>query len=234
MGLVTAHQIRIAEKKGQTKNFIVYGPLGCGKTSYGCQNLMELYAKEIEKDGLIQTIEQYYFHNPVEMLTLMRRFDKAVPAIMPDDFGVALYALDFAKPLVKSIVKYFQMIRSKTHAVIMTSPTPTLILGKLRCFPQTITIKVSEAPAGDQYKRPLRDLRLAKAYRSWLLPDLQKLRIKKLYEDQFSCYLPTELYEWLEKKRKVYVQMLEEEIERNLPKFWKEQAMVEAVMTNVK
>lgn len=226
MGLVTANQVRTAIKKGQTQNFIVYGPLGKGKTSYGVQVLMELYKKEIERDGLIQTISKYYFHNPVEMLRLVRKFEKPVACIMPDDFGVVMYALDFAKPLVKSTVKYFQMIRSRTHSVLMTTPTPTLILGKLRCFPQTITIKVSEQSAGEQHGRPLRDLRLAKAYRSWLLPDLQKLRVKKLYEDEFSCYLPTELFEWLQKQREEYVKALEDEIERNIPKFMKEQQQV--------
>lgn len=228
MGLVTASHIHKSYIKNECKNYIVYGPLGKGKTSYAAQILMELYEKEIQKDGLIQTISKYYFHNPVEMLKMLRKFPKRVPCIVPDDFGVWLYSLDYAKPMVKSIVKYFQMIRTKTSGVVMTAPTPTLILGKLRCFPQTVTIKISELPAGEQHGRPLRDLRIAKAYRSWLLPDLQKLRVKKLYEDQFSCYLPTELYEWLEKRREFYVKVLEDEIERNLPKFMKEEMLLEA------
>jgi hypothetical protein len=236
MVLATTQQILTAAKKGQTKNYIVYGPLGTGKTSYGVNVLMEVYAKEIEKDGLVQTISQYYFHNPIEMLQLVKRFKAEnikVPVIVPDDFGVWLYALDFAKPLVKSIVKYFQMIRTRVRGgVVMTSPTPTLILGKLRCFPQTVTIKISEAPGGEQYNRPLKDIRLAKAYRSWLLPDLQKLRVHKLYEDKFSCMLPNDLYHWLEEKREDYVSYLENEIERNIPQYMKEMQMVKDSNSN--
>jgi hypothetical protein len=219
MVLATVAEIQKAIAKNECKNFIVYGPLGKGKTSYAVQCLMELNQKEIEKDGLIQTISKYYFHNPLEMLERVRKFDKAVAAIAPDDFAVWMYSLDYGNPLVKAIVKYFQMIRTKTHGVIMTAPTPTLILTKLRCFPQTITIKISEAPGHHrlQANRPLKDIRIAKAYRSWLLPDLQKLRVHKLYEDEYSCMLPNELYQWLEKKRKIYVKMLEEEIERKLP-----------------
>jgi len=228
MGLVTAHYIRKSYEKNQCQNFIVYGALGIGKTSYTLQVLMELYKKEIEKDGLIQTIDKYFFHTPVELLQKMRKLETRVQAVGADDFGVYLYSLDYAKPLVKSIVKYFQMGRTKTSALIMTTPTPTLILGKLRCFPQTITIKV--ATALDPKYRALDDLRYARAYRSWLLPDLMKLRVKRLYEDDFSCFLPTELYNWCNEKRKTYVKILEEEIEKNLPKGMREIKSLEAVV----
>jgi hypothetical protein len=100
----------------------------------------------------------------------------------------------------------------------------------LRAFPQTITIKLVKNPSGDQATRPLRDLRTAKAYRSWLLPDLQKLRIKKMYEDVFGLYLPTPLYQWHINERAGYVRQIEEEIERNLPKGMKELQKLEAVV----
>jgi len=222
MPLVTAHHIRQNFKNNECQNFIVYGPLGVGKTSYSLQVLMEIYEKDIERDGLIQTLSQYFFHTPSEMLRTLRKFPTRIPAIAGDDLGVHLYALDFQKPLVKSMTKMFQMIRTRTSSVIMTTPTPTLILGKLRCFPQTVTIKIKKNSGWEQHGRPLRDLRTARAYRSWLLPDLQKLRIKKLYEDVFGVYLDRELYEWCCKKREIYVKLLEEEIERNLPKHLRE------------
>lgn len=216
MGLATAHFIRESHEHNECQNYIVYGPLGIGKTSYALTVLTELYKKEIERDGLIQTISRYFFHTPLEMLQMVRKLDKQVMAIAGDDLGVWLYSLDYQKPLVKSIVKMFQMIRTKTSAVIMNTPTPTLILGKLRCFPQTITIKIKKKLSPEY--RAFKDLRIATAYRAWLLPDLQKLRIKKLYIDEFSCLVDTELWEWCNKKRETYVRILEDEIESNLPK----------------
>lgn len=225
MGLVTAHQIEQSHKNNECQNFIVYGPLGTGKSSYALQILMEIYKTEDP-----EILKQYFFFNPLEFLRALRQFKEQVKAIVWDDAGVWLYYLDYHSPMVKSIAKMMQLIRTKTSSVIFTTPTPTLILGKLRAFPQTITIKIVKNAGGEQQGRPLRDLRTAKAYRSWLLPDLQKLRVKKLYEDLFGLYLPTPLYQWHIQQRAGYVRQIEDEIEKNLPKSMKEIKQMEAVV----
>jgi len=219
MGLVTAYEIVKSFHNNECQNFFVYGPLGYGKTSYSLQILMEIYKKQIEKDGLVQTLSRYFFHNPLEFLRSVRSYQHQVPAVAWDDAGVWLYYLDFHNPVVKSIAKMMQLIRTKTSSVIFTTPSPTLVLGKLRNFPQTLTIKIKKPRYDEDHPhRTLDDLRVATAYRSWLLPDLQKLRVKKLYEDDFSKMLPNELYEWACKQRKEYVRQIEDEIERHLPK----------------
>lgn len=225
MGFVTVHNILQSHKNNECQNFIIYGPLGVGKSSYALQILMEIYKT---KDPEI--LKQYFFFSPVEFLRALRRFKEQIPALVWDDAGVWLYYLDFHSPVVKSIAKMMQLIRTKTSSVIFTTPTPTLILGKLRSFPQTVTIKVVKNAGGEQWGRPLRDLRTAKAYRAWLLPDLQKLRIKKLYEDTFGVYLPTPLYNWHIQERAGYIRQIEEEIEKNLPKSMKEQKQMEAIV----
>lgn len=225
MGLVTVHHIEQAHKNNECQNFIVYGPLGAGKSSYALQVLMELY-----KTDDPEILKKYFFFNPLEFLRALKGFKEQVKSIVWDDAGVWLYYLDYHSPMVKSIAKMMQLIRTKTSSVIFTTPTPTLILGKLRAFPQTLTIKIIKNSGGEQQGRPLRDLRTAKAYRAWLLPDLQKLRIKKMYEDLFGLYLPTPLYQWHIHERAGYVRQIEEEIEKNLPKSMKELQKIEAVV----
>lgn len=209
MGLVTVHQIREAHRNNECQNYIVYGPLGVGKTSFALQVLMEIYGTDDP-----EILKKYFFFNPVEFLRAMRSFHEQVPAVVWDDAGVWLYYLDFHNPVVKSIAKMMQIIRTKTSSVIFTTPSPTLVLGKLRAFPQTTTVKIRKKW---EQPRTLKDLRTAVAYRSWLLPDLQKLRVKKLYEDDFGVYLPHKIYEWYEPLRDGYVQQIEAEIEKHLP-----------------
>jgi hypothetical protein len=214
MGLVTTHFIRKAHWRNECQNFIVYGGLGYGKTSYAMQVLMEVYETED-----INILKNYYAHTPVEVLTMLRGFKKQVPAIVWDDAGVWLYYMDFGNPMVKHFGKMLQMIRTKVASIVFTTPNPTLILGKLRNFPQTLTLKVKK-PSGDPYNEHLRSVI---AYRSWLLPDLQKFRIKKVYEDDFNIMLPQEIYSELTRLRSGYVEKLEKQIEENMPKQMKEE-----------
>jgi len=185
MGLAIVHFIKQAHWQNQCQNFIIYGQLGIGKTSYAMQILMELY-----KTKDIEVLKRYFAHTPLEFLEMIRGFDKQVPAVVWDDAGVWLYYMDYAHPLVKQFGKTLQMIRTKTASVILTTPNPTLILGKLRNFPQTLTVKISRF-SGSQYQQQRRK---ATAYWSWLLPDLQKLRVKTAFIDEFGVMLPEDVY----------------------------------------
>lgn len=208
MGLAIVQKIKTTHFDNQCRNFILYGPLGYGKTSYAMQILMEIY-----KTKDVEVLKRYFAFTPLEFLRMVRHFDKQVPAVVWDDAGVWLYYMDYAHPVVKQLGKMLQMIRTRTASVIFTTPMPTLILGKLRNFPQTLTVKITKI-SGNQYQK---DLRRAVAYQSWLLPDLQKLRVKKKFIDDFSVMLPHEIYDWLTKNRETYVKLLENEVEKCLP-----------------
>lgn len=207
LGLVTTHKIKQAHAHNECQNFIIYGPLGYGKTSYAVQVLMEVY-----NTSDVNILKNYYAHTPVEMLKMLQGFDKQMPAIVWDDAGVWLYYMDYANPLVKHFGRNLQMVRTKVASILFTTPNPTLILGKLRNFPQTLTLKVRKT-SGNPYNQ--NDRRVT-AYQSWLLPDLQKLRVKKLYVDDFDVMLPYDVYDYLTEKRMKYVRILEKQIEDSL------------------
>ncbi len=208
MGFVTSSMIREALYNNECQNWIVYGPLGYGKTSYALQVLMEVYKTE-DPDIL----KKYFFFDPAEFLRKVTKFEKQVPAVAWDDAGVWLYYMDFQSGLLKSVAKMMQLIRTRTASVIYTTPSPTLIVGKLRNFPQTITLKVSKT-SGDRYGRRLRRVT---AYRSWMMPDLHKMRVKKLYIDDYNCMLPQKVYEWVTTERRGYIKQIEEQLQKELP-----------------
>ena len=208
MGLAIVQEIKKAHWDNQCQNFMLYGPLGYGKTSYAIQILMEIY-----KTKDVEILKKYFAFTPLEFLNMIRAFDKQVPAVVWDDAGVWLYYMDYAHPVVKQLGKMLQMIRTRTASIIFTTPMPTLILGKLRNFPQTLTVKIRKL-SGNKYQR---HLRRATAYQTWLFPDLQKSRVKKRFIDDFSVMLPEEIYSWLCEKREIYVKMLELEVEKCLP-----------------
>ena len=214
MGFLTSEMIHKSHYNNECQNFIVYGPLGYGKTSYALQCLMEVYKTE-DPDIL----SKYFFFDPKEFLTKVTKFDKQVPAVAWDDAGVWLYCMDYYSNLLKSVSKLMQLIRTRTASVIFTTPSPGLIFGKLRNFPQTITLKVAKI-SGDRYQQ---DLRRVTAYRTFLLPDLVKQRVRKLYVDDFSCMLPHKVYEWYTKERRGYIKQVEEKLQDDLPDSLKKQ-----------
>jgi len=224
-----AHKIKIAYWNNECQNFIVYGPTGCGKTSYTLQVLMEIY-----KTTKPEKLEKYFAFTPMDFITIIKNLPSRVPTTAWDDAGVWLYYMDYNNPIIKKLAKIMQVIRTRTSSVIFTTPSPTLILGKLRNFPQTITIKILKTKADLEnqqemfYKiantpltaevRPFvrQTARRAQMYRSSLLPDLQKLRVYKGDYDEFNVMLPEEVYEWYIAKREKYVELLEDDIDQDL------------------
>jgi len=188
---------------------------------------------EIYKTDDPAILEKYFAFTPTEFLNMVRGFEKRVPAVAWDDAGIWLYYMDYAHPIIKKISKMMQMVRTRTSSVIFTTPMPTLILGKLRNFPQTLTIKILKETADireEDYNRfvradfdsvmpyPRQMLRRAKAYRSSIMPDLQKLRVHSEFIDKFGVLLPDPIYEWYSERRRKYVRQLEQDIEKDLPK----------------
>ena len=217
MGFITSALIQKALHNNECRNFIAYGPLGYGKTSFALQVLMEVYGTQ-DPDIL----SKYFFFDPKEFLAKVTKFKKQVPAVAWDDAGVWLYYMDFQSGLIKSVSKLMQLIRTRTASVIYTTPTPTLILGRLRNFPQTTTLKISKI-GGEPRPNYKNNMRRVTAYQSYLLPDLHKQRVRKLYVDDFSCMLDQDVYEWYTEERRGYIEQIEEQLQGELPDSLKDQ-----------
>jgi len=215
--LITTTLIEKARHNNECRNFIVYGPLGYGKTAFSLNVLMELY-DTTDPDIL----SRYFFFDPAEFLNKVTRFKQQVKSVAWDDAGVWLYYMDFQTDLIKNVSKLMQLIRTRTASVIYTTPTPTLILGKLRNFPQTTTLKISKR-GGEPRPGYRNTARRVTAYQSYMLPDLHKLRVRKLYVDDFDVMLPRDVYKWYCNERRGYIEQIEEKLQVELPEALLEQ-----------
>ena len=218
MGLITAERIREAYKKNECRVFIVYGPLGIGKTTYACKVLAELYGTkgkpnwDAVKSRIVQTPRQF-----VEKCEYMMDNHIRDMSLVWDDAGLALLALEHWSPFVRATVKYLNVMRTNLASLICTTPLPTWIIKKIRGFPLCITLKIIRATSDK--RRPARH-RIAKAYRFWVTPDMKKTGVMRVYEDHFTALMPNAFYDWYKPYREAYaaraIRNLREQL-RNLP-----------------
>jgi len=122
-----------------------------------------------------------------------------------DDAGLWLNAMDWDDPFILSLTKWLNVARSDCTALLCSSPSVDMVFKKLRNFPSVITIRITKN--SDRYHLWRR---IATAYRQWVLPDLQKRRVKKLGKDIFSCRMPNTFYKWYGPLRNAYAKMAKE------------------------
>jgi hypothetical protein len=198
VGLLTAHNISHSYYRDEFNLFIVYGPLGIGKSSYAIKVMAQVL-------GSFDKVKDYIVFHPedfVDRCFKMAERGQRDKAIIWDDAGLWLFALDFKNPFIQSIIKYLNVARTNWGAFILTTPTPSWIIYKLRSFPQCTTIKILKT--NDDMGRRQR-LRVARAYRFWMMPDMKKTGVRTLYEDYFDAMLPDNVFhDWYQPLRATY------------------------------
>jgi len=192
LGFITAQHILTAYRKNECKVFIVYGPLGIGKSTYACKNLAELYAIkgvpnwEAVKSRIVFTPKQF-----VEKCEHMIANEIRDKSLIWDDAGLALLALEFQNPWIRAVIKYLNVMRTNLASLILTTPLPTWIIKKVRGFPQCVTLKIVRVKSDETHPKRYR---MAKAYRFWISPDMKKSGVTRIYEDFFTALMPNKFY----------------------------------------
>ena len=190
--------------------FIVYGPLGYGKSAYsikvGVEVLQAIY--KVSEEEAWELIKQFIVFHPKQFFDKIEEIErtvKRVPFLIWDDAGLWLYALDWNDPFVEAVGKYLNVARTHLASLICTTPLPKWIFKKLRNFPQATIIKIMKetgAPGEARWRR------IAQAYISWIHPDMKHSGVRRIYRDYFKCKLPTEFYlEWYKPLRDTYEDM---------------------------
>lgn len=233
MPFVTSHLVDKAYYRDEFKLFIIYGPLGIGKSAYALKVAHEVY------DGSWDQVKAHVVFHPEDFVNRcldMSEKGKRDKVLIWDDAGLWLFAMDFTNPFIKAILKYMNVARTNWGALILTSPTPTWVLYKMRTFPQLINIKITKKqdetqPGNTTYRRP----RIGRAYRSWVAPDLKKQGVHTIYEDEYDATLPNDVYwDWYKPLRDSYAKqaaiMMKSELAKVSDKMAKEaEAIVEAI-----
>jgi hypothetical protein len=219
MPLITANLVNQAYYQDEMNLFLVYGPLGVGKSVYAIKNAIEVYK------GDINTVKDHIVFHPkdfVDRCLRMSETGKREKLLIWDDAGLWLFYLEYSNPFVQAVMKYLNVARTNWGAIIFTTPSPSYVANKLRNFPQNISIKIIKEGSDQQHaSRP----RLAKAYRSWVAPDFRHQGVRLIYADQFSALLPNEFYrEWYKPLRDSYARQANLNMQEQLKKVGKEQA----------
>ena len=212
MPFITTKQIQEAYYQDEFKLFIVYGPLGIGKSAFALKVASEIY-------GSYENVKKYVVFHPkdfVEMCLHMSEEHKRDKLLIWDDAGLWLFYLQFSDPFVQAVTKYMNVARTNWASLIMTTPTPTWVAHKLRNFPQNVSIKiVKEASNLDHPQRP----RIAKAYRSWVSPDFRRQGVRLIYQDWFTAMLPHAFFwDWYKPLRDSYAMQAGQNMQKELLK----------------
>lgn len=223
MPLITAELINRAYYRDEFKLFIVYGPLGIGKSAYSVHCMAEVL-------GSYDAVKDYIVFHPqdfVERCWDMCEKGRREKAIIWDDAGLWLFAMDFTNPFIRAVLKYMNVARTNWGALILTTPTPTWVLYKMRSFPQSLNLKIVKTNADVSPRNPRKQrLRKARAYRSWVSPDFKKQGVRTIYEDHFDAMMPQDFFEWYKPVRDEYAReaamMMKKELKKLGEKLAKE------------
>jgi len=226
---VTSEIINDAYYQDEFKLFIVYGPLGIGKSAFSLKVAAEIY-------GSYDKVKDHIVFHPkdfVDKCLTMSQKGKREKLLIWDDAGLWLFHMDYWDPFVQAVIKYMNVARTNWAAIILTTPSPSWVQHKLRYFPQNITIKIlKQASDKDHSGKP----RLAKAYRSWVAPDFRHTGVRLMYVEKFNAMLPMEFYwDWYKPLRDSYALQASEGMRKQLDKLQKEETkkLVEQVIEEI-
>jgi hypothetical protein len=210
----TVRDINYAFLRNQARYFCVYSlaPLGVGKTSYAIQCLQQLYG-EYDQDGFLvkanddwELIKAHIIFHPQTFKQIVQHLQKTktrIKALVWDDSGIFLSAKDWQKKWAREIVKYFQLARTYCASIILTTPSPSLILRDIRRM-NMVTINIEFAKSQYDHLASQHAARRARSYDHWYLPDLKKTRVRYRGTDTYNVMLPNKVYDPYQLMRATY------------------------------
>ena len=153
---------------------------------------------------------------PDQVVEMWQAYEERQPCFTWDDAGYWLHSLNWTDPLMISIQKYFNVVATDFNTVILTTPSPTWVLGKIRNMPDMIRVKCTKRSGGVQDEEYRRFARKAKAYKRWDSPDLKRGGVNTKWIDMYSCKLEQSLYDEYKPIREEYARQAKLEIIKNL------------------
>lgn len=208
--LLLAHRINREIQFDGFMGLIVEGVQRVGKSAYVSKGLA--YANGewefkptprcVKPD--FESVKPYMVFKPEEFLDQVLVVESKQKALIWDDAGYWLFALDWYEPFVKAVCKWMQVAGTQFGVIILTSPEKSLISSKvLTALPNHYVCRVTRTSGDRQRYRP----RIAKAYISWTYPDGRKGGVRTRWTDRFNAMLPDDYYNWYNPIRRGYLDL---------------------------
>jgi hypothetical protein len=201
---------------------MIEGRQRIGKSSYAFQALAEAAGTPHTRvDGNVypkpdyEKIKSFIVFTPQEFLEKVREiWDRSKQmAIVWDDAGYWLFALDWYKPLVKVVAKTMNLIGTKFSTIILTTPDLSQVSSKvIEAMPDLYECKVLEI-GRDTITRKYRE---ARVYMRWRSVDRKRYGVKTKWHDLYDAMLPQEFYDWYHPKRESYLGIALKELDEAL------------------
>lgn len=171
MPLVISNLVESNYRSHRFRLFIVYGEMGVGKSTYCLLALEEL--------GL--NWKDHVFFRPKEFLEkITESYEKRerLKVLVLDDAGYHLSSYEWHDPFVKEFIKFISIPRPIISNIIITTPSPTLLVRKIRSMDAYVVKVVSNSSKDHPYRR------LAKGYKNTVLPNGYRY-YRLVFEDEF-------------------------------------------------
>lgn len=179
---------------------VLYGAWNVGKSSYCVKVLMDLWNDP--KGKRLDEWKYYVVFKPEHYtalnLYLMSKGERAQFEVW-DDAGLWLYALEWSDSKVKGAVKFLNVAKTTSAGLVLTTPTPKMIVKKVTDIEGINIGKVTHTTGAPGTA----NLRVAKIYTN-TMDILGNRRIRTFVEDPFSVMLPDHVWEWYNPLRKSY------------------------------
>ncbi len=212
-----ARRIREWKENDDFKILIIYGEGRIGKTSYILQVFAQVmgewkkgtvidpktgekHTKEFCVKPNWEAIKHWIVFHPKDFLKVSYDVKSKEFGLIWDDAGMWLHALDFNNPFVKQVGKYLNVAGTDFGVIAFTTPTPKWVFNKIKNYPGTIVIKVIRRSTDTKTHK----YRVAKAYSNWVLPDMKKSGVKKIFWDSYDAMMPDEVFAWYKPLREQY------------------------------
>lgn len=202
---------------------IIYGDRGVGKSTYQMTVAKDLFMVDdgLEKKEAYQKALDKMLYRPNDLIREIEEGTRegSKRLILLDDASAHLskYLYFEDRKQTQLLQKLTDTLRTATTGFLMSCPSPKNLLKTLKSYPD-YSVKITRR-SGD-YRRK------ATIYKTSYLPSGMP-RVHKLAEDDYSCYIPKEIWREYKKKRKQYlteaVSELKEHMNIGEPEDYKEE-----------
>lgn len=193
---------------------VIEGERGYGKSMYALKIMAQIYYKMndiTEEEAWVRSLDSMIFtmEDVIKLINYNIKNDIISPVLCIDDATVHFCSYKYFTNLYEVILLHgmFDTIRTTVTGLLLTCPSRKLLLAALRNY-DDYTIQINK----DQSNKGVSGYsRIARGIKWFTIPDGRR-KFRKMFEDHYSCYVPNWIYDKYMKKRKYYLESINDDM----------------------